>query len=189
MANPLLDRVLPGDLADLSQIIDFKGKVGDFGRLRDIAEYELQSVSTAERPRDWLDLPVEVRLEFSWLDTGREFVQAGGRIGATLPAVCQRCLAAFELVVDTPVRVVFGQPGSDLADDDYDAWEFDGTAILLQDVVEETVVMALPLAPLHDADSECDALAAKCPKSGPETTRPFADLRSQMEAKDTGSKR
>ena len=184
MANPLLDRVLPGDLADRSQVVDVKGKIRDFGRLRDIAESELKSVSAAERPRDWLDSPVEVTLEFRWLDTGRELVQAGGRIRATLPAVCQRCLEAFELVVDTPVRVVFDQPGGDLAHDDYDAWEFDGTAILLQDVVEETVVMALPLAPLHDAGSECAALAGKRPEAGPETTRPFADLRSRMEAKD-----
>jgi len=184
MANPLLDRVLPADLADRSQNIDFKGKLGDFGRLTAIAEAELASVSAAGRPRGWRESAVEVGLQFDWLDTNRELVQASGRIRATLPAVCQRCLETFEMVVDTPVRMLFGDSSAGSEQADYDLWEVDGTAILLQDVVEESVVMALPLAPLHDAASDCGSPVEQVPDTGAEKTRPFADLRSLMEAKD-----
>ena len=184
MVNPLLDRVLPADLADRSQLIDFKGTIGDFERLREISESELEAVTAAGQPRDWQDWPVVVRLEFGWLDTARQLVVAKGRITAAMPVVCQRCLDAFELVVDTPVGIVFGEPGGDLEQADYDSWEVDEKAILLQDVVEETVVMALPLAPLHDSDSECGTLAEQVPEAGPEMTTPFADLRERMAAKD-----
>lgn len=184
MANPLLERVLPADLADLSQIIDFKLKISDFERLREISKGELEAVSASGQPRDWGESPVEGKLEFGWLDTAREFAVANGQVRATMPVACQRCLEAFELVVDTPVRIRFVRSDDDREQDDYDTWEFDDRSILLQDVVEEAIVMALPLAPLHDSDTDCGRLAEKAPAAGPEMTTPFADLKSRMANKD-----
>ena len=56
-----------------------------------------------------------------------------------------------------------------------------GEAIRLMDVVEESVVMALPLAPLHASTSDCGALAEQIAGSATDTVRPFADLRAQMD--------
>lgn len=184
MANPLLDRVLPADLADRSQVIEYEGRIGDFERLREISESEFKAVSTAGQPRDWQDSPLAAQLEFGWLDTARRLAVATGRVTAVMPVVCQRCLETFGLVIDTPVRFVFGEPGSDLEQFDYDAWEIDGQAILLQDIVEESVVMALPLAPRHDSASQCGTLPEHEPKARPEMTTPFADLQERMAAKD-----
>ena len=88
------------------------------------------------------------------------------------------------MVVETPVRMLFGESAAATEQADYDLWEVDGNAILLQDVVEESVVMALPLAPLHDAETGCGSQAEQEPAGGPVKTRPFADLRSRMAAKD-----
>lgn len=184
MANPLLDRVLPAELADSAQIIEYKGIVGDFERLSEISAAELTKATGAQQTREWRDLPVETRLQFGWLDTSCEFAAATGQIRAVLPLVCQRCLEAFELVVETPVKILFGEAG-DVADNaGFDAWEVDEAAIVLQDVVEESIVMALPLAPLHDSDTACGVLAEQIPETGPEKTLPFADLKSWMATKD-----
>jgi len=184
MANPLLDRVLPADLADSSQVVEYKGVIGDFERLIEISAAELGNAAGATQTRDWQNLPVETRLEFAWLDTNRELAVATGQIRATLPLVCQRCLEAFELILDVPVRIVFGEGGDVTDNAGYDAWEVDEAAIVLQDVVEESVVMAMPLAPLHDSDTACGALAEQLAETGPEMTTPFADLRSRMAGKD-----
>lgn len=184
MVNPLLDRVLPSELADSAQIIDYKGKVGDFERLCEISEAELRALPGSAPPRDWQDSDVQVGLSFAWLDPGMRIAAATGQVAAGLPVVCQRCLEPFEMVIETPIRMVFGKSLDDPRYADYDAWEVDGTAIVLRDVVEEALVMAMPLAPLHDASTACGRQAEATQVEPPETTRPFADLRARMEAKD-----
>ena len=184
MVNLLLDRVLPSELADSAQIIDFRGKVGDFERLCEISEAELRAVPGSAQPRNWQDFTIRVGLSFAWLDPVIRIVSATGQVAAGLPVVCQRCLEPFELVIETPIRILFGESLDDPSYADYDAWEFDGTAIVLRDVVEEALVMAMPLAPLHDASTACGRQAEEIPTEYPETTRPFADLRARMGAKD-----
>jgi uncharacterized metal-binding protein YceD (DUF177 family) len=184
MVNLLLDRVLPSELADSAQRFDFKGKVGDFERLCEISEAELRTVPGSVQPCDWQDSAVRVSLSFAWLDPGMRVVAATGQVAAGLPVVCQRCLEPFELVIETPIRMLFGKSLDDPRYADYDAWEVDGTAIVLRDVVEEALVMAMPLAPLHDASTYCGRQAEETPAAHRETTRPFADLRTRMEAKD-----
>ena len=51
------------------------------------------------------------------------------------------------------------------------------------DLVEEVLIMALPLATLHDGDAAC--AERECPEEAPATkTRPFADLKLQMDKDD-----
>ena len=47
MANPLLDRALPEELADRRQVFELKGKIEDFPRLVEIVEADLEM----QRPR------------------------------------------------------------------------------------------------------------------------------------------
>ena len=49
------------------------------------------------------------------------------------------------------------------------------------DIVEETLIMALPLAPRHQIEATCRPVtAAVTPQEHGATTRPFADLKSRM---------
>ncbi|MDG2375915.1 MAG: YceD family protein [Woeseiaceae bacterium] len=149
-----------------------------------ISETEIKAVAGSAQTRDWQDSAVRVGLSFAWLDPGMRIVSATGQVTAGLPVVCQRCLEPFELVIDTPIRMLFGESLDDSRYADYDVWEVDGTAIVLRDVVEEALVMAMPLAPLHDASTICGRQAEEIPAEYPETTRPFEDLRARMKAKD-----
>jgi len=185
MANPLLDPVLPAEMASNSQVVDYKGKLGDFERLREIAENELGAATADRKSRNWQDAPVAVKLEFGWLDTTGGMPAATGRILAMLPAVCQRCLEAFELAVDTPVQILFASEDADTNEvADFDTWESGNDAIRLQDVVEEAIVMALPLAPAHESEDDCGALVGQIPEALPDTAKPFADLRARMDELD-----
>jgi uncharacterized metal-binding protein YceD (DUF177 family) len=98
-----------------------------------------------------------------------------------MAALCQRCLEPFELMVDVPVKVLFGKVYGTAPDNDYDTWESGDTPIRLLDVVEEAVVMALPLAPVHNSIDDCGALAGKIRERERDTARPFAGLRAQLD--------
>lgn len=185
MTHPLLDRVLPEEWADRSQVIDFKGVIGDFERLSSLSERDLRAVDASERPQDWPDWPVEVELSFGWLDPDRQLPAARGRITAAVPAVCQRCLETFEMPIDVAVNIVFGDVESaKRTAAQYDVWDLDDQAVRVQDVVEETIVMALPLAPTHGSASDCGVLAERLTDGAAEVVRPFAGLRAQMDERN-----
>jgi uncharacterized protein len=184
MSNPLLDRVLPQELAERRQVIEFKGKVDDFERLREIVEADLGSIDLANRPRTWRDAPVETRLEFAWLDPNRGRPAATGEVRASVTAVCQRCLEAFVMPIDISIRIVFADRAAAdeaLMESDAETWELDEDTVRPLDIVEESVIMALPLAPVHASSSECGPLAGSIAVSAPDKVRPFADLKTRMD--------
>jgi len=183
MGNPLLDRVLPTELAERSQAIEYKGVLGDFERLVEVVGADLEALAQADRPQDWRAAPVSVSLEFYWLDGQRPLPAVKGRIRADLATVCQRCLEAFTMPVETSVSVVFtgrGAAADFAALKDCEIWEQEADTIRLLDVVEEVLIMALPVAPAHKSPASCGPLAKRIAATTPATTRPFADLRSQM---------
>ena len=187
MANPLLERALPAELAERGQIIEFKGNVGQFERLNAVAEADLAALDKSARLPDRAEMPVSVRLEFSWLDAERRVPAMSGSASLVLWAVCQRCLEPFEMSVETTFGMLFADDESDDAALDapgFETWVLDDGGIRLQDVVEESLVMALPLAPVHESPEDCGSLAGKLTAAAPETIRPFAELREQLKKTD-----
>ena len=105
-------------------------------------------------------------------------------MSAEIATVCQRCLEGFRLAVDTPVNAVFVRPGGEATADgasDAETWELDDDMLSLAELVEESLVMALPLAPVHASADDCGPLVGSIPVNEPDVVRPFADLKSQME--------
>jgi uncharacterized metal-binding protein YceD (DUF177 family) len=181
MANPLLDHVHPEVLAEHGQPIEFIGKAGDLERLVAIVEQDLGALAERDRPRGWRDAPLDVRLSFGWLDRDRRLVAVSGRIQGRVAAVCQRCLEAFDWPLDTEFRLVLSKDDDDGLEG-YEAWVMDEETLRPLDLVEEAVVMALPLSPRHGSVDECGPLAKTIGAEDAQTVRPFADLRAQMEA-------
>ena len=185
MANPLLESVQPAELASREQVIEFKGKVGDFERLCGIVEADLAALEAADRPRGWKNRPVTGRLAFRWLDARQAYPAAEGSLSASLAAVCQRCLDGFEMPLASSFSILFtNEPEAAESVEDtpgYESWALDNDVVRLKDVVEESLIMALPLAPVHRSPEECGDLAAGMPTEETETVRPFADLRAQMD--------
>jgi uncharacterized protein len=181
MANPLLDRVLPAELAERGQVIEFEAKVGEFERLVEVVDTALAALDAAPRPAGWAERAVTGRLAFGWLDADRQMPSLAGRATTVLGAVCQRCLEPLDLRVETEFGILFADRDDDAADaSGYETWTLEDGRVRLHDVVEESLVMALPLAPVHDSPVACGPLADSLKSDEPETVRPFADLRAQM---------
>ena len=181
MANPLFARILPKEAAAIGQLIECKGEIGDFERLAEIVEADIAALSADTQPQNWRAAPVDIRLEFAWA-AGLESVPAiNGRATAQLPAVCQRCLEAFDLSLDTSVNMLLVAATESADLDRYEVWELEDGALRIADIVEEALVMAMPLAPTQES---CVGLGVENRDAGSETTRPFADLRSQLEKRN-----
>ncbi len=181
MANPLLDRALPEELAARGQVFEFKGIIKDFTRLVEIIEADLGSVSERLRPREWQSAPVDIRLGFNWADARQEMPALEGEVSTDIAAVCQRCLEPFELPLRTMLKMLLLKPAdAATVDGETEIWEVDGDTIRPLDIVEEALIMALPLSVVHQSREQCGPLAENVADERIETVRPFEDLRARM---------
>ena len=181
MANPLLDRATPEELAERGQVFELKGKIEDFRRLVEIVETDLAAVAAEKRPREWQAAPVNIRLGFAWADARREFPALEGEVFTTIAAVCQRCLEPFKLSLETRLKMLLLKSADKTtAQDEFEIWEVGEAVVRPLDIVEEALIMALPLSATHPSRDMCGALAENVTVENKETVRPFADLRSQM---------
>ncbi len=119
-----------------------------------------------------------------------------GELTATVWLVCQRCLAQFETVIESSVRVAFVASDAEATQvpDEFDAVTAPHGRILLDELVEDELLLALPLVPMHATPADCalrmaaqvedDAEAEKVEVAVSEAKgpvhRPFGDLRDLL---------
>ena len=68
--------------------------------------------------------------------------------------------------------------------DGYEIWEFDENKVSPADIVEEALIMAMPLSALHESSDDCIAFSDDVHVDDSKTVRPFEDLRSLMANND-----
>jgi uncharacterized protein len=188
MRNPLLDRSSPAELADLGQVLDKQVELQTFARLAEIVTGDLSSLTEEEIPQQWRQAPVAIRLAFGWADGGRRFPAVEGRVVARVPAVCQRCLRPLELSLDLDLKLLLAGAGEVAhATDDYELWEIDDATLRPLDILEEALIMAMPLSALHGPGESCATPAETVPTESADRVRPFADLRSRISGDEVGT--
>lgn len=181
MANLMLARCPPIDLANRGQVIETKGKVSDFSRLVEIVEADLSEINEGDRPENWRQSPVDIRLRFGWADGGSGNPTLVGQLSTTVAAICQRCLEPFELAVESDLKLLLSQTDSlPVEREGYEVWEYDENDVRLADIVEEALIMAMPLSALHESAEHCRALVEGRVTGDNDLVTPFADLASRM---------
>ena len=188
MAHALRDRNTPEILAKSRQVIDFEGSLADFDRLADIVKHDLATLDAAERPANWRAAPLTARLSFEFADVQEHLPAVSGYARTRISVVCQRCLEPCEIDLDAGIRyLLLPADKATAATDDYEVWELDAASFRPADLVEEALIMAMPISASHVDRAACGPLAGHF---GPgdagsaETTRPFADLKSLMNKTD-----
>jgi uncharacterized protein len=171
MARPLEDTLDVGQSASQRAQLVRGFAIGNFARLRD-------SVS---RP----DGSATVSLRFHVVGS---FPAAEGSVSGSVWLVCQRCLDDYEAQLESSVRVAFVDNDVDAATvpEDYEAVTVDAGRLALADFVEDELLLALPLVPMHATPAECgvkrEAPAAKVEPSVEKSSvhRPFAALQDLL---------
>jgi len=125
---------------------------------------------------------VEAWFQFGLFD-GRPIV--GGAVCGRLELVCQRCMQPVTVEVDEPLKLMVvreeleGEPGG------YEPVVSDPARLDLRWLVEEQMLLALPLVPMHEREDCAPAGGLRNstpqPDEAPgETQRPFRDLRNLL---------
>ena len=96
------------------------------------------------------DSPVKVELRFERDQDGRYLVR--GRIDTRLHLTCQRCLELVECDVSAQVELALVWSEEQIASlpERYDPWLMTDDKLVLADMLEEELLLALPLAPVHE---------------------------------------
>ena len=133
------------------------------------------------RPREWRTAPVDIRLGFTWADARQEIPVLEGEVSTDIAAVCQRCLEPFDLPLKTTLKMLLLKSADAAgAEGEFEIWEVEGDAVRPLDIVEEALIMALPLSAVHPSRDQCGPLADSVTDEKTETVRPFEDLRARM---------
>ena len=107
-----------------------------------------------------------------------------GEVKAAVSAMCQRCLKAMPLEIETEFRLVVLNLDTEVDETTglFDSVLMENDEIDLYDLVEDELLMAMPLSPMHSANDDC-AVSGKYrsdidvqQSSAAETQRPFKDL-------------
>lgn len=98
---------------------------------------------------------VVVRLEFGRNAQGLATIR--GRIEAALQLECQRCMQPMTYPVkdDVEIAVVETDAEAELVQEQYDPLVVDDEALMIVDLVEDELLLALPLAPGHPESQDC----------------------------------
>jgi uncharacterized protein len=95
---------------------------------------------------------------------------------------CQRCLGAMEVQVEasTEVGLVATEADVSRVPEELEPVLAPGGRISVGDLVEEELLLTLPIVPLHTDEAACQvapgAAAASADEAPPETQKPFAQL-------------
>ena len=141
----------------------------------------------AENPDDELDIDVTVE------DSREGLPLVSGRITGQVGLACQRCLGLQMQSVDVELKLaIVGHDSEFAAPPEFEAWETGDGAVVrpkLGEVIEDEVILALPLIARHEDEADCGQLPVAFGEAGSATaetepdgeeggkTNPFAVLK------------
>jgi hypothetical protein len=181
MTNLLIDSALPAQLAESSQVIETQVKLSDVQRLRELVETDLANLIPTKIPQEWQHGTIDIKLAFGWADINRQIPALEGKVSTTIIAVCQRCLEPFKLTLNAQLKLMLLTPSCDvIAFEKYEIWEIVEDTVRPIEIVDEVLIMAMPLSVVHEDYVDCGPLVKKLLAKELDKTRPFADLKLQM---------
>ncbi len=180
MGNPLQERRTPQEFAANGQVIEISSKIDDFRHLIEVVTADLAALDPDKIPPGWRDREVAGQLGFGFIDADGKVAALDGQVTATIDAVCQRCLLPLALPLAARLRLLFGSETAIEKDGEkFEVWELDGDDLCPAELVEEALIMAIPLVTMHDGDANC--VAKEAPREAErKMTMPFASLKAQM---------
>jgi uncharacterized protein len=182
MASPLTEPATPAALATRIQVLEIAEVIASFPRLLEVVEADVSGLLLAGQAAKWRQYPVKIKLRFGWTDERQALVFVNGTIGAKIVARCQRCLEPFEYELQASPKWLLVPTGIEVAEDaEREIWELDDERIRPIDIVEETLIMALPMAAKHADEKDCVPMVSEEPMHRSKKVRPFATLKSQLQ--------
>jgi uncharacterized protein len=124
--------------------------------------------------------PIAARLKFSTFDT-RPAID--GALEGTVDMTCQRCMRVVPVAVEDEFRVIVVSEESADEPSGYEPVVADAARFDVRWLIEDQVLLALPLVPMHEPGQCAPGDAPAAVDEQPEDTRqkPFENLRKMLE--------
>ena len=126
-----------------------------------------------------------VNLRFFQNKSGQRIIE--GKLRAAIEVLCQRCLQPLEQLIEDDINlaVIDREEDANALDEIYDPWVCKEHKLSLSDLVEEQLILALPIVSLHDDPNCLEKLEYDLPKAlkhyDDDTETAFEGLRSLLE--------
>lgn len=119
---------------------------------------------------------VQFDLEFGRDSYGTAFVAVV--IGGTLPLLCQRSLQVFDwpVLIDTRLGLIRTEPEEAALPPGYEPLLVGAEGVRLADVVEDELILALPLVPIQEGSVAAESMGWTSETVEPDQPNPFAVL-------------
>jgi uncharacterized protein len=124
--------------------------------------------------------PIDARLRFSIFDT-RPAIE--GALEGSVDMTCQRCMQAAPVAIEDEFRVIVVPEERADEPSGYEPVVADAARFDVRWLIEEQVLLSLPLVPMHEPGQCAPADAPAAADERPEGTRqkPFENLREMLE--------
>jgi len=106
-----------------------------------------------------------------------------GRLSASLPLLCQRCLETVRVEMEQELSLAVTAEGCEqLVPDQMDVWPLTAGPVSLGELLEDELLLALPLVPMHADPADCGEMGERLDSlrgsEGPtRSDNPFAALK------------
>jgi len=128
--------------------------------------------------RDWLKEKVRIDLKQEIADLNSEEKKISGSVKTKLYLTCQNCLSIVESNLKIPVSIILcKKPKKEIKG--FEIWEIPNEKIKLNDLIEELIIISLPLYFKHERSEDCIAYDYEF-ESDRTKTLPFANLKNQL---------
>ena len=136
------------------------------------------SSSEIYKSKDWIKEKVRINLKQEIANLNSDEKKVSGSIKIKIYLTCQNCLDVIESDLNIPVSIILCKEskknikGSEM-------WEIYEEKIKLKDLIEELIIISLPLYFKHESSKDCIDYDYKLDNESAKTL-PFANLKNQL---------
>ena len=111
----------------------------------------LMRLTNMARLAEWIDTrDGSVAVEAAFFDTEKGLHRVHGEVSGTLTVRCQRCMEPMELPVRSGLKLQFVEEASQIEpEDEYEIVRMTRGPTSFLEVIEDELILALPIAPMH----------------------------------------
>ena len=174
----------------LSDSISIKPSLNEYQRIK--GEYKIDNFEKIVRliqkdhfnardlkdSRDWLKEKVRIDLKQEIADLNSDEKKISGNVQIKLYLTCQNCLSIVESNLQIPVNIILCK-NSKKDIKGFETWEIPEEKIKLNDLIEELIIISLPLYFKHERSEDCITYDYDL-ESDRKKTLPFANLKNQL---------
>jgi len=161
-----------------NQIIKGEYKVDNFEKIVRLIQKDHLNAIDLKDSEDWIKEKVRINLKQEIANLNSDEKKVSGNIKIKIYLTCQNCLDVIESDLNIPVSIILCKEskknikGSEM-------WEIYEEKIKLKDLIEELIIISLPLYFKHESSKDCIDYDYKLDNESAKTL-PFANLKNQL---------